>query len=70
MHRTPVESSVLRSVGHDPARLILELEFTGGHVYRYARVPAAVHRALLAAPSHGRYFNAAIRDRYAYRRVL
>ncbi|MFF7994223.1 KTSC domain-containing protein [Kitasatospora xanthocidica] len=68
MDRTAVDSSVLRSVGYDPAARRLELEFTGGRVYEYAGVPARVHRELLAAESHGRYFVRRIRGRYAYRR--
>ncbi|WP_030061371.1 MULTISPECIES: KTSC domain-containing protein [Streptomyces] len=68
MDRTAVDSSVLRSVGYDPAARQLELEFTGGRLYVYEDVPARVHRELLAAPSHGRYFVRRIRGRYAYRR--
>ncbi|MFD5468528.1 KTSC domain-containing protein [Kitasatospora sp. NPDC127059] len=66
MDRTVVDSSVLRSVGYDPRARVLELEFTGGRTYRYADVPARVHRELLAAESHGRYFLRAVRGRYAY----
>ncbi|MQS13341.1 KTSC domain-containing protein [Streptomyces kaniharaensis] len=69
MDRTAVDSSALRSVGYDrPARL-LELEFRSGGLYEYAAVPARVHRELMAAESHGRYFVREIRGRYAYRRL-
>ncbi|MEU8921207.1 KTSC domain-containing protein [Kitasatospora sp. NPDC048545] len=68
MDRTAVDSSVLRSVGYDRAARLLELEFAGGRLYVYADVPARVHRELLAAESHGRYFVRRIRGRYAYRR--
>ncbi|GAA3032050.1 hypothetical protein GCM10020229_49360 [Kitasatospora albolonga] len=67
MERLPVESSCLSSVGHRGTTL--ELEFHGGSVYAYADVPEAEYRALLAAPSLGRYFHAHIRDRYPYRRL-
>ena len=50
-------------------RYLLQLEFRSRAVYRYFGVPAAVHEALLAAPSKGTYFNRAIRGRYAYVRV-
>ncbi|MER6396928.1 MULTISPECIES: KTSC domain-containing protein [unclassified Kitasatospora] len=69
MERLAVDSSALRSVGYDAARRVLELEFTGGSVYRYDAVPGRVHRELMAAESHGRYFARRIRGRYAYRRV-
>ncbi|MFD7905821.1 KTSC domain-containing protein [Kitasatospora sp. NPDC059722] len=69
MDRTAVESSVLRSVGYDRPARRLELEFLGGRVYEYAAVPARVHRELMAADSHGRFFVRRIRGRYAYRRL-
>ncbi|MFE7562128.1 KTSC domain-containing protein [Kitasatospora sp. NPDC057500] len=69
MNRTPVDSSALRSVGYDAARRVLELEFTAGGVYAYLAVPGRVHRELMAAGSHGRYFVREIRDRYDWRRL-
>ncbi|MFD0278014.1 KTSC domain-containing protein [Kitasatospora sp. NPDC127111] len=69
MNRTPVDSSALRSVGYDAALLLLELEFVHGGVYVYDAVPGRVHRELMAAESHGRYFVREIRGRYAYRRL-
>ncbi|WP_405018414.1 KTSC domain-containing protein [Kitasatospora sp. NBC_00070] len=67
MNRQQVESSCLRSVGHQGTTL--ELEFHSGSVYRYLDVPPEVHRELLAAPSLGRYFHRAVRDRYPYERL-
>lgn len=67
MKRERVASSVLRSVGYDPATAELELEFTSGDVYRYYAVPARVHRELCAAESPGAYFNRHINDRYPTR---
>lgn len=64
MHRDAVESSSLRSVGYDPRRQVLEVEFTTGRRYQYLDVPPQVHEALMAAPSLGRYYNACVRDRY------
>ncbi len=69
MMRADVVSSALRSVGYDREARVLEVQFVSGTVYRYADVPADVHEALMSAPSHGRYFHQAVRDRFAYRRV-
>jgi hypothetical protein len=69
MKRTPIDSSMLASVGYDPAERLLELEFTSGSVYRYADVPESVHRELLAAESKGGYFLDAIQDQYPTARV-
>jgi len=69
VHRRPVESSAIASVGYDPALNVLELEFVEGDVYRYFAVPRSVHRGLLAADSLGRYFLSEIRDRYQHERL-
>lgn len=64
MRRARLESSGIAAAGYDPGTAVLELEFTTGEVYRYYAVPPSVHRALVAAPSVGRYFSAHIRDVY------
>ncbi len=69
MHLTAVESTTLATVAYDEDRQLLQLEFRSRAVYRYFGVPATVHEALLGAPSKGRYFNQAIRGRYAFVRV-
>lgn len=69
MERQSLESSIIASVGYDPADRMLEIEFTSGTVYRYYAVPEEVYTSLLVAESAGRYFDAAIRDVYNYERV-
>jgi|GEM_PF-698480 len=70
IQRTPVTSSAIRSVGYDSARRILEIEFTGGSVYRYYEVPSDVYRGLMSAESHGKYFNRYIKNGgYRYTRL-
>lgn len=67
--RTDVDSIALDSVGYDPDRSILELEFERGHVYRYYDVPDSVNRGMMAAPSHGHYFNQHIKGKYRYEKM-
>jgi len=69
MHITVVVSTTLSTVAYDSMRNLLQLEFRSRAVYLYFGIPAAVHEALLAAPSKGGYFNHTIRGRYAYVRV-
>jgi hypothetical protein len=69
MDRTPVDSTCLRSVGHDAGRRVLEVEFAAGTVYHYFGVPSAVVARLLSAPSLGRYFNDEIRCRFRFRLI-
>ena len=66
MRAATVESTTLATVAYDEARELLQLEFCSRAVYQYFGVPAAVHLALLGAPSKGRYFNQAIRGRFPY----
>ena len=53
MIRRPVNSSNLRSVGYDPDKLILEIEFHESGIYQYHGVPERVYGGLLSAKSIG-----------------
>jgi hypothetical protein len=64
VRRKQVDSSVIATIGYDPRRCLLEVEFLTGKIYAYSDVPPAAHDALLAAESIGRHFNLAIRDEY------
>ena len=69
MQHAFVESTTLRSAGHDAQLAVLELQFRNGAVYRYLLVPQKVYRDLRGASSKGGYFNQNIRGRYPYQRV-
>jgi len=69
MDVTAVESSTLATVAYDRNRKLLQLEFDSRAVYQYFDVPAAVHAALLCAPSKGSYFNRTIRGKFPYIRI-
>lgn len=70
MHVTAVESTTLATVAYDNARELLQLEFRSRAIYQYFGVAAAVHEALLGAPSKGSYFNRFIRGRFPYALVF
>lgn len=65
-----VDSTTLAAIGYDESQALLRLEFRSRSVYDYFGVPAAVHEALLRAPSIGAYFNDVIRGCFPYRRVF
>jgi hypothetical protein len=67
--RTAVKSSNINAVGYDADTMTLEVEFTGGGVYRYADVPAETHAALVKAESVGRHFAAHIRNAFKAHKV-
>ena len=66
--RTPVESSLLSSIGYS-IDATLELEFRSGAIYRYFAVPQTVFEGLNAAESKGAYFNRIVRNRFRYQRL-
>jgi hypothetical protein len=65
MRRQPVESSAVVSIGYDPDLQILEIEYTGGRVYRYPGVPLEEYEALMNADSIGTYVNQVIKTKYS-----
>ena len=67
MNMTPVSSSNLSSVGYENGTLYIR--FHNGRLYAYYNVPVSVYEALMSAGSHGKYFNANIRNLYAYARI-
>jgi hypothetical protein len=77
MNYVKVESSQIAEVGYDAETETLGIKFPAGKrspasEYRYANVPARVHRALITAESIGSYFGQTIKSRpdlYPYVKV-
>lgn len=61
---TPVRSSNLEAVRHDPETGTLAVRFKGGGVYDYAGVPTETYREFLAAPSLGSFLHARIKPHH------
>jgi hypothetical protein len=62
MHRIPVESSMIDSIGYE--KKVLEVRFCNGGLYQYLDVPESLLAGLMRASSKGRFFNQEIRGRY------
>lgn len=69
MERTPVSSSNIVSIGYNPQLSTLEIEFNNGRVYQYFDVPESVYGELMAAQSHGKYFNQQIKGVYRFAKI-
>lgn len=69
MDRTSVSSSNLAAIGYDENTEILEVEFLNGSVYEYRNVPLVIYQELMAAPSHGSFFNREIRLSFPYEKI-
>ena len=56
MNRTPVKSSMIASLGYDPATQTLEVEFTKNHaVYQYSDVTPELFKEFMDSPSKGSF---------------
>ena len=61
MQRQPVESSLIKSIGHENG--VMHIEFKNGKVYEYTGPKATEHyHALIAANSIGKHFGAHVRN--------
>jgi len=70
MHRDPVQSSNLASVGYEPETSTLEIEFHNGGIYQYFQVPQEIYEGLMNAGSKGTFFHQFIRKAgYPYTKV-
>ncbi len=70
MKRTPVNSSMIASVGYDQLEKILEVEFVhNGLIYEYFDVPVTEYHNLMKAASKGNYLQKCIASTYGYGRV-
>ena len=61
---TAVTSSNIEGYCYLPDRTLLLIEFKSGGVYAYENVPADVAFNFANASSHGKFFQANIKDRY------
>jgi hypothetical protein len=52
-----VKSRSMRSIGYEPARGELDIEYPSGEVYRYFGVPPEEYAAFMLADSRGTYLN-------------
>ena len=67
MHRNHVVSTAVVSIGYRPEDETLEVEFAGGGVYDYLKVPKNVYQEFFKSPSKGRFFSERIREQYEFR---
>ena len=63
-------STVIRSFAYDASEGHLDVTFVTGRVYRYLGVPADIARDFSGAFAKGEFFNAHIRNRFRFTRLL
>ena len=62
-----VQSSAVDRVDYTPETMTLDIWYKDAGLYSYSGVPERVYRALLAAPSIGRFVNEAVKDHYPFK---
>ena len=63
-------STVISRILYEPEARVLNIWFRdSGELYRYYDVPPRVNDAFRKAASKGRFFNAYIKERYAFQRI-
>ena len=65
----PVKSRDLALIGYDNTTSTLEVVFRMGGVYRYQGVPESIYHELMAAPSHGTFFQKHVKVQYPFVKV-
>ena len=69
MHREPVISSSISSIGYDESTQTLEIEFSDGAIYQYLGVIPKIYKEIMDADSSGKYFHKNIKNIYNYSKV-
>ena len=64
MERTPIQSSHLKEIGHDPTTNTLEVQFKNGKVYQYQHVNRSAFHQILSLPSQGEAFHRIIKTKH------
>ena len=64
-----VLSREIEWIGYEHKRNMLQVEFIVGAIYQYENVPETVYQEFLTAPSHGRFFESNIKNKYQVRKV-
>ena len=61
---TPVKSSSIAAIGHEPKSSTLAVQFKNGGLYHYEGVSPQAHAALIGAKSIGAHFGQNFRSGY------
>ena len=64
-----VLSREIEWIGYEHKRNMLQVEFIVGSIYQYENVPETVYQEFHTAPSHGRFFESNIKNKYHVRKV-
>ena len=61
---TPVKSSNIAAIGHDPSTKTMAVQFKGSGIYHFRDVPAELFDKMLNSESVGKFFHSNIRGKF------
>lgn len=62
-------SSSVASVGYDPETNEMQVQFKGGGVYLYKKVPQHIYENMINASSVGKYFHLNVKNFYDFVKI-
>ena len=69
MDRKEVESRLVKSIGYDSEKKVMEVEFTTTMIYEYRNFPEEVYNKIFEARSIDNFFKDNIANKYKYVRM-
>ena len=60
---------MIRAIGYDADKSILEIEFSNGQVWHYYDFPQTLWYEFDASDSHGKFFHGMIKNQYSESRI-
>jgi len=69
MEKKEIESRLIKSIGYDPEKKLMVVDFTTSMVYEYRDFPEEVFNKLLEARSIDNYFKDHIVNKFKYVRM-
>lgn len=64
-----VESSTINTVGYDPEKRELHIDFHDSGAYIYHDVPQHIYEGLMMSGSKGKYLHMHIKGRHAHQKI-
>ena len=65
-----VDSELVASMGYNPEKKVMEVEFHENRVYAYQDVPEKVYKDMIGAKSIGKYFLKNVLDKYDFEKIV
>ena len=69
MEKKEIESRLIKAIGYDPEKKLMEVDFTSSMIYEYRDFPEEVFNKLLEARSIDNYFRDHIVNKFKYVRM-